>query len=185
MTSRVVLLAFALAVAPFASAAAQAPPQVDTAAKRRAMEKLSFLVGDWQGEAMAVTGPGRQVRVWQTEWVRPKLKGQILAVEGLGRLLTDTGPTDTLFNAWAVIDWAPDRGYFMRSNVLDGRVGEFPVHVTERGFVWGFEVPGGQVRYSMVLTPQGQWHERGEFSRDGQRWFPSMEMRLDRKAVTP
>lgn len=155
----------------------------DTAAKRAAMEKLAFIVGDWEGEAVAYMGPGRQIRLWQREWVRPKLKGQILAVEGVGRELTASGPKDTLFNAWAVIDWDPTRGYFMRSNVLDGRVGEFPVELKENGFVWGTAVPGGKIRYTMTLTPQGEWHEKGEFTRDEQRWFPTMEMRLKRIVV--
>jgi hypothetical protein len=178
------LSALALQACLVASVAAQ-PAAIDTAGKRQAMEKLAFIVGDWEGEATASLGPGRQVRLWQTEWVRPKLRGQILAVEGVGRLLTSNGPTDTLFNAWAVIDWAPARGYFMRSNVLDGRTGEFPLEVTTNGFVWGFEVPGGKVRYTMVLTPDNLWHEKGEFSRDGERWFPTMEMKLKRRAPTP
>ena len=153
-------------------------PGPDTAAKRKAMEKLAFLVGDWGGEASATVGRGQQIRLWQTEWVRPKLKGQILAVEGIGRRLPATGPADTIFNSWAVIDWAPEKGYFMRSNVLDGRSGEFPVTVNDSGFVWGFEVMGGRVRYTMNLTPLGEWHEKGEFTRDGAQWFPTMEMRL-------
>ena len=158
---------------------AQAPAMPDTAAKRKAMEKLAFIVGDWGGEATAMVGRGQQVRVYQTEWVRPKAMGQVLAVEGLGRRLTAAGLTDTLFNAFAVIDWAADRGYFMRSNVADGRYGEFPLTVTDNGFVWGFDLPGGvgRVRYTMALT-DGLWHEKGEFSRDGTQWFPTMEMRL-------
>lgn len=171
------LVAFPLVAQP------QAP--VDTAAKRKAMERLAFIVGDWEGEATAFMGPGRQVRMWQTEWVRPKLKGQIMAVEGVGRLLTPNGPTDTLFNAWAVIDWEPARGYFMRSNVLDGRVGEFPIEVIQNGFIWGTPVPGGRIRYTMVITPAGEWHEKGEYTRDEQQWYPTMEMKLKKRAPTP
>ena len=158
---------------------AQMPAMPDTAAKRKAMDKLAFIVGDWGGEATAMVGRGQQVRVYQTEWVRRKAMGQVIAVEGLGRRLTPGGLTDTLFNAFAVIDWAPERGYFMRSNVADGRYGEFPLTVTDNGFVWGFEIPGGmgRVRYTMTLT-DGLWHEKGEFTRDGTQWFPTMEMSL-------
>jgi hypothetical protein len=139
---------------------AQMPAMPDTAAKRKAMEKLAFIVGDWGGEATAMIGRGQQVRVYQTEWVRPKAMGQVLAVEGVGRRLTAGGLTDTLFHAFAVIDWSADRGYFMRSNVADGRYGEFPIAVTDNGFVWGFELPGGmgRVRYTMTLA-DGLWHE--------------------------
>ena len=179
-------LVLALILFTTATTALAQPAPVDTAAKRRAMQKLAFLVGDWGGEATAMVGRGQQVRLWQTEWVRYKLNGQILAVEGVGRRLTPTGPADTLFNAWAVIDWQPQRGYFMRSNVLDGRSGEFPLEVSDSGFVWGFEVPGGRVRYTMSVTPEGGWHERGAFSRDGTQWFPTIEMKLARSApATP
>jgi hypothetical protein len=163
-----------------ASVAGAQMPAIDTAAKRKAMEKLSFLVGDWGGEATAMVGRGQQVRVYQTEWVRPKAMGQVIAVEGLGRRLTPGGLTDTLFNAFAVIDWSAERGYFMRSNVADGRYGEFPLTVTDNGFVWGFELPnmpGARVRYTMTLA-NGEWNEKGEFSRDGTQWLPTMEMRL-------
>ena len=173
----------ALAGLLLSSSLAAQMPGVDTAAKRAAMAKLNFLVGDWGGEAMAVVARGQQVRVWQTEWVRPKAKGLILAVEGVGRRLPSTGPADTIFNSWAVIDWAPEKGYFMRSYVLDGRSGEFPVTVTDSGFVWGFEVPGGRTRYTMAITPAGEWYEKGEFSRDGTQWFTTMEMRLKKTSV--
>ena len=112
-----------IAVSSFASA--QAAP--DTAARRKAMDKLNFLLGDWGGEAMAVVGRGQQVRVFQTEWVRRKVGGQVIAVEGLARRYTPEGLKDTVFNTLGVIEWLPERGYFMRSHVMDGRSGEFPV----------------------------------------------------------
>jgi hypothetical protein len=160
-------------------------PAADTAAKRKAMEKLRFLVGDWGGEATAMVGRGQQIRVFQTEWVRPKVGGQVIAVEGLARRYAPEGLKDTVFNSWAVIEWAADRGYFMRSHVMDGRTGEFPIQVSDSGFVWGFDVPGGKVRYTMALTPAGEWYEKGEFTRDGTQWLPTMEMRLKKTLEKP
>lgn len=156
-----------------------APP--DTAARREAMERLGFLVGEWAGEATYQAGRGNRQVLWQTEHVQWKLGGQVLLVEGLGRRVIDGEPADTAFNALATVDWNADRGYVMRSITLDGREGSFPLTVSDRGFVWGFEVPGGRVRYTMQLTDDGTWHERGEFTRDGQQWFPIMEMRLRRE----
>jgi hypothetical protein len=157
------------------------PAQVDTAARRRAMDKIAFLVGDWAGEATAFVAGGQQMRMWQSEWVRPKLKGQILAVEGMGRRLLAGGPADTLFNAWATIEWSPDKGYMMKSTTLDGRSGEFPLTVTDSGFTWGIELPAGaRVRYTMRLTTSGEWSEFGEYTRDGSQWLPVMNMRLKR-----
>jgi YD repeat-containing protein len=96
-----------------------------------------------------------------------------------------SGPDDTAFNAWAVLDWTPERGYLMRSNTLDGRYGEFAVQLSDSGFVWGTQFPGGQIRYTMRLTPAGEWHEQGEYTRDGTRWFPTVEMRLRRTGAVP
>lgn len=168
-----------------ASAAAQ-PSNIDTTSRRQAVEKLRFLIGDWGGEATAFIGPGQQIRMWQTEWVRPKVMGQILAVEGLGRRLTPSGPADTVFNAFGTIDWTPERGYQMRTQIANGHVAIIPLQVSDSGFTWGIDVPGGRSRYTMRITPAGEWHERGEFSRDGQQWFPIMEMRLKRtEKATP
>jgi hypothetical protein len=170
-----------LSLLPFALASAQ-PAAPDTAARRKAMEKLAFIAGDWAGEASAMMGPNNFTRMWQTEWVRYKLNGQILVVEGVARRLAAAGLADTAFAAWATIDWAPERGYVMRSTTLEGRTGEFPLEVSDSGFVWNFTFPAGRVRYTMRLTPAGEWYERGEYTRDGTQWFPTMQMRLKRAA---
>ena len=114
--------------------------------------------------------------------MRFKLRGQVLLIEGVGRHGVSGALGDTAFNAVAVVDWLPDRGYAMRSHTLEDRVGSFGLQVADSGFVWGFDVPAGRIRYTMRLTPAGEWLERGEFSRDGTQWFPTFEMRLHRTA---
>jgi len=161
------------------SLAAQAPALPDTAARRMAMDSLGFLVGDWGGEAWVLTPSGRQ-RIWQTETVRRKLGGQVLLIEGLGRLLTEDGPADTVFQALAVVQWTPEDGYRMRSTTREGRSGEFDLELTSDGFVWGIAVPSGRVQYTMTRTPDGEWLERGVFVRDGAPPVPMIEMRLRR-----
>ena len=47
--------------------------------------------------------------------------------------------------------------------------------------MWGFDYPGaGRVRFTIGLDAQGQWHEVGEFSRDGTQWMQNFEMTLHR-----
>lgn len=152
----------------------------DTAARRAAMDRIAFMAGDWAGDAWAMLGPGQRLELRQTEWVRRKVGGHVMLVEGLGRRLTDGAPRDTVFNAVATVDWLPERGYVMRSFTLEGQQGEFPLEVSDSGFVWGFDVQGGRIQYTMRLTPEGQWHERGEFIR-GEQAFPIFEMRLTRR----
>lgn len=172
----------AFCVAPLLAANAQAPAAPDTAARRAAMQRLAFLEGDWAGPATAMLREG-PMPFQQTEWVRFKLGGQILVVEGVGRVLTNGTPGDTTFNAFAIIDWTPDRGYRLRSTTREGRSGEFPLEVSDSGFVWSMPAPGGQVRYTMRLTPAGEWHEVGEYLREGAPAVKAIEMKLRR--VTP
>ena len=53
--------------------------------QREAMKRLSFLVGQWHGEATLVVAGGVRRRLTQTEDVRFRLDGLVLLVEGTGR----------------------------------------------------------------------------------------------------
>jgi hypothetical protein len=181
--STVVRVLVAVSVLAAASAHAQ-PAASDPVARREAMQRLAFIVGEWSGDARMTLGPGRTENFRQTERVRFALGGQVLVIDGIGRTLKEGSVGDTAFQAFGVLDWRPDRGYQLRSMTHEGREGTFAVTplAEGQGFVWGFEVPGGRTRYTIRLTPEGEWHERGEFSRDGQQWIPTMEMRLRRVA---
>ena len=154
--------------APGQSAVAQAAP--DTAARRAAMARLAFLQGKWSGEASAMVGRGQKLEMIQTESVRYATGGQTMLVEGVGRRIVAGEPRDTLFHAVATIDWLPERGYLMRAYTLAGHYGEFPLAVTERGFAWEMAAPGGKVMYTMGLTADGAWDERGDYVRGDQRY---------------
>ena len=56
-------------------------PNLD--AQRAAMKKLSFLIGEWVGEATVLRGPAQFVNVTQTEHAQFKLDGLILVIEGV------------------------------------------------------------------------------------------------------
>ena len=49
------------------------------------MKKLSFLIGEWSGEASALRGPGHVFELNQTEVAQFKLDGLVLMIEGVGR----------------------------------------------------------------------------------------------------
>ena len=160
---------------------AQERSVADADARSTAMEQLSFMVGQWSGDAWAVTGPGPRLEIRQTESVRYALGGQVLLIEGVGRALADGVVGDTLFHAVATIDWLPDRGYLMRSYVLSGQYGEFPMVVTEEGYSWEIDIPGGnKVQYRMHLTPDGEFDERGWFITADGREVPNFAMLLRR-----
>ena len=168
---RVIVAAAALAAlgGPARAGAQGAPALPDTAARRTAMQRLAFLEGKWSGEATAMIGRGQRVEVVQTESVRYALNGQVMLVEGVGVRRVGGVPQDTVFHAVATIDWAPERGYRMRSYTLAGHYGEFPINVTDRGFAWEMPAPGGKVEYTMKIDEDGAWDERGDYVRGDQR----------------
>jgi hypothetical protein len=153
------------------------PPMPDTAARRTAMQKLAFMVGQWSGDAWAMIGPNQRVDMRQVETIRYSVGGQVMLVEGVGRRLVNGAPTDTMFQALATIEWLPQRGYIMRSYTLMGHYGEFPLEVSAQGFDWQAPAAGGVVRYKMRITDDGSWDERGEYSANG-RSFPAVQMLL-------
>ncbi len=121
----------------------------------------------------------------QVESIRFAVGGQVLVLEGLGRRLAGGVPGDTVFQALGIIDWMPDRGYRMRSWILNGLQGEFPIAATDSGFSWRTSVPGGQMEYVMTLTPAGEWRERGTFIGASGGSFLVVDMLLKRTGTLP
>jgi hypothetical protein len=87
-------------------------------------------------------------------------------------------------DAFAVIYWDAQRNqYTMRSFVGTGMTLEAKAEVSDRKIVWGFEHPqAGLMRYTITLTPAGEWREVGEVSRDrGATWMQILEMTLKKQ----
>jgi hypothetical protein len=174
----VMVMALALtAVTTTLGAQGGSPAMPDTAARRDAMQKLGFMVGQWSGDAWAMIGPGQRMDMRQVETIRYSVGGQVMLVEGVGRRLANGTPSDTVFHALATIEWRPQGGYVMRAYTSMGHYGEFPLTVTEKGFDWEAPAPGGVVRYTMRITDEGAWDERGEYTANG-RSFPAVQMLL-------
>lgn len=145
----------------------------------QAMEKLAFLVGNWQGTAQASTGPGQQVNLQQHETVEYRLAGKMLLIEGMGY-----EEEKLVFNALAAITFNEQKQeYEMTSWLSTGQ--NTQAYLLDKGdkkFEWGFEIPqGGMVKYEISLNDQGQWVETGQYSPDGNQWHPSFSMLLDKK----
>ena len=144
-----------------------------------AMGKLGFLVGEWQGKAQAVTGPGQQVNLQQHESVEYRMDGKLLLLEGKGY-----EEEKLVFDALAVVTYnEPKQEYELTSWLGTGQ--NTQAYRREKGegkFEWGFDVPqGGKVKYEFSLNELGQWVETGQYSPDGSQWYPSFSMLLDKK----
>ena len=146
------------------------------------MRKLDFLVGDWKGEASVLGGPGKGERAIQVETVRSKQGGKLLVVEGLGkRKLEDGSAGDVVHDAFGVVSFDEKTKKY-----------RFDAWTAARGYVqawfeagdnraqWGYDLPegAGKIRFTIALNDKGEWYEFGEYSRDGNQWFKSMEMTL-------
>ena len=171
----VVIVAAACTLVP--AAAAQAP---DPAAVQAAIARLDFMVGCWRGEAWQQRGNER-VETEMLEVVERKLGGTVLLVEGRGTVSVPGAEARTVHHALGVISFDPrSGGYVLRSYLATGQSGDFVVTLVEGGVSWSRDVPGGQIRNTARFTAD-EWHEVGEFSRDGTTWTQVMELRLRRE----
>jgi hypothetical protein len=155
-------------------------PVADGSPNRDAMRRLSFMIGEWRGEAWMQQGPER-VQTVVTEKVESKLGGVVFVVEGRG-VVPGEGqvPDKIVHDAIGVVSFElPRQEFVLRSYLTTGQWGDFTLHLIEGGVQWSRETPAGTIRNTAYIDGD-EWHEIGEFSRDGSSWTQIMEMRLRR-----
>ena len=174
---RAVFLALAFGAA--APLSAQMP---DGSANKAAMEKLAFMIGSWKGDAWQMQGPGNRVDTRMHEVVTLGPGGAVLLVEGKGEVPGVGGAEGRIVHhALGIISFDAGRNtYTLRSYLANGLHGDFELVPVDGGVMWSREVPGGRIRYTAKYG-NGEWHEIGEFSRDGTSWVKMMEMRLKKQ----
>jgi hypothetical protein len=161
-------------------------PDAGGAAARAALDRLSWIEGEWVGPAWYQMGP-RRSNAAQKERIYRAAGGTVLVIHGLGTA-SDPGapPGLVLHDAFAVVHWdAARQQYVMKTHVANGNSLEVVLEVGEKRIVWGFENQAiGRMRYTISLTPDGTWQEIGERSADqGATWTKFLEMNL--KKVGP
>jgi len=178
MRTYTILVVAALACSGPATASAQ---QSDPAQARASIARLEFMLGRWRGHAWQQRG-GERVEIEMTEVVESKLDGTIVVVEGRGTVPDAEGQERVVHHALGVIAFNPSTAsYTLRSYLATGQYGDFAVEVRENEVSWTREVPGGRVR-NTARYASAEWHEVGEFSRDGINWTRVMEISLKREA---
>jgi hypothetical protein len=124
------------------------------------MKKLSFLVGQWSGQARMQRGPGEGLELAQTENAQYKLEGLVLLIEGTGRA-TDG---KAVLQALATLSYDDEAKVYRMRAYNDGRYMETEVRVAEsgKGLTWGFTI--GQIKTSstLAINEKGEWTEVGE-----------------------
>ncbi len=176
---RVSLLALAASFIFPATASAQAMNPAGTAEQRAAMQALSWMDGEWVGEATVSMGPGQATAHPHTERIGPMLGGSIKVIEGRSPNADGTAG----FNAFAVVSWDDEADRYMMRSYANGQVGDFPLETTADGFRWSTPARGGEVRYVTTFR-DGEWVEIGEFVMPGRNPMKVIELRLRRRGDT-
>lgn len=177
-------LAFAALMASAALAAAtpvlaQAVLPAGSDEQRQAMQTLSWMDGEWVGEATVMMGPGRTSTHPHTERIGPMLGGSIKVIEG--RSANDDGTAG--FNAFAVVSWDDESDRYMMRSYANGQAGDFPLEATPDGFRWTTPSRGGEMRY-VTTFKDGEWVETGDFVMPGREPMRVIELRLRRRGDT-
>lgn len=143
-----------------------------------AMDKLSFLEGEWTGTGWMQMGRDKHYFT-QKETVLRKVNNSVYVIDGLG---IDNESNQIIHQAFAIISYdRVNQKYLMRAIKGDGNYIDADAYVADDGsFIWGFKHPqAGQIKYTTRLE-NGKWVERGESTRDNITWYPFIEMTLSK-----
>ncbi len=146
------------------------------------MQKLAFLIGEWEGSGWYAYGD-RRMPFNGTETVEARLDTLLLLVEGRHYAAVPGQPEPMLVHhAFGVFSYDPAaEHYIFRTHLAEGTGGTFEAHWEGDALVWTMQhAQMGRVRYTIGLDAQGRWHETGERSEDGAVWTPFFEMTLAR-----
>ncbi len=145
----------------------------------RAMQKLSWLKGNWTGDGWVNT-KSEQILFSQSQSVLSKVKGAVIMIEATVLNKTVANVTN---ESLAVISYDMySHKYLMRSFKSDGRYVDANVEVKPDGtFIWSFQVAelSPEMRYTIKLV-NNKWYETGEFSINGTTWTKFYEMTLSK-----
>jgi len=156
-------------------------PNIDT--QRTEMKKLSFLIGEWSGEATVLRGPGLFVDLRQTEQAEFKIDGLALMIEGVGRMKSDGKPA---LQALGLITFAEASGTYRMRAFNDERWLETEVQLLDDGksLSWGFAFGEISTKSVLRINERGEWTEHAELvigSRPPQRVMELTVRRVPRQ----
>ena len=175
MAAAAVILTIGLATAP----AAQELRPAGTAEQREAMQRLSWMDGEWTGTASVYAGPGRTTSHSHTERIGPMVGGSIKVIEGR----TTEADGTVSFNAFAVVSWDDATDAYTMRSYANGMAADFPLEATADGFRWTTPSRGGEMRYVTTFR-DGEWVETGDFVMPGRDPMRVIELRLRRRGDT-
>ncbi|MBL7873534.1 MAG: hypothetical protein JNM78_18085 [Cyclobacteriaceae bacterium] len=147
---------------------------------REQLRPLNYFIGNWKGTATIRKQDGSTITVNQEEKITWQLDSLLLNFEGIGK---DPVTNKQSFHAFALVFYNPDTKQLgMKSFTHEGQQTDayFTV-VSENKFEWGFDLKDnrGKIKYTITLSPKDRtWFEQGEFSSQGNQWYPFMTLNL-------
>ena len=158
---------------------------------QRAIEKLSFLEGRWQGEGTLIFGPGRSATAQVSEKATFRLKRTLFMLEGSGTAVFPDGSKRSVHDAIGLISFDAESGkYMFRTYRAGGETLDPSIEVTDDGIVWSFTQGERLIRFTASVRGN-VWTEIGEASHDDGKTFHrffSMKLRKvrsERETQTP
>jgi hypothetical protein len=172
-------LAAAVAIGAASVASAQELRPAGSQEQRDAMQRLSWMDGEWVGTAAVYSGPGRTTSHAHTERIGPMVGGSVKVIEGR----TTEADGTVSFNAFAIVSWDEATDAYVMRSYANGQAGDFPLEITPDGFNWSTPSRGGRMDYVTTHT-DGEWVETGDFVMDGRDPMRVIELRLRRRGDT-
>lgn len=147
-----------------AQTGAQAPSAERAAAQVAAIDKIAWLVGEWEGRATIEQGPQSRSESISWERVTRAAGGTALMVIGRHyRRNPDGSRGDAVHDAAALITFDDTRDkYRFESQLGSGQHGSFEAEMQGAAFMWRIDTQRGPIRYRITRDDAGRWTERGE-----------------------
>ncbi len=151
-------------------------------AKPATMDKLKFLLGEWEGTGWRLNQRGKMYTK-AFEKVKCKADCMIFVVEGLGIKTDSVNKKDqVVHDAFGVISYdAKTNAYSLRAYTKDGLTDSPIEFLEDKLIMWIMDMPAGKIKFTADFRTPNKWIEWGEFSRDGgQTWMKFLETDLTR-----
>ncbi len=140
----------------------------EVAQAQKAMERVAYLVGEWEGEGWIIRGPGPRTTFRQKEFIAPAANRTAVTLRGEGSVFDSaSGRWRVVFEAGGLLTYdAAEKRYKMLNVGGNGRALALEPEIRENGMTWGFDMPGSRIRYVISHPPDGTFTEIGEMSAD-------------------
>ena len=146
-----------------------------------ALQKISFMTGNWKGTGFMQMGPQKH-SFNQTESITSRVNGTLIQIDGQGK--DQQNPDIIIHQAFAIISYdIENTKYLMKAFRGDGGQIDADVKlIDDHTFQWSFSNPmAGQIKYTITVQ-NNKWTEIGEISRDnGTTWNKYFEMILNKQ----